>query len=466
MRHAVTRDVGRHGLFVLTKEPPVERHVVKLLVHTPLGPVSATAWVSRRIDVPAPADARGVGLELFSLARAAKERWDAYVTQLSTTEPVRPVVKSEVSRAASFVVRLTTVEKLAELGRSCIATGHMFLVTPVLRPPGSKVALHFVHPLTDEEHVVVGRVLRVQPGRPKGIEIGISGSVKDVARAFSEFARTGHGERDDVGFAEPPRTGETQPPERTRSGEGASDEGARAATGDLTGEQGFTLDVDVDEHTLDEEQIFDWEEVAEERLIDLNIDDEVRDAFEEPTFDVHFSVVDGVPVTYEMPPHSAEELLGRLERPKRVVVTCDRCDLHAPLSLGRAEGLIGLFADDRPSHCGACRTFVTGRRPNAARDRRERLLELAGGDLHALDLRVPLALVLDVTALFGAAHCPVCQGSIASTKASRRIEREVMAMAAGDERTLERSCPRCRRGTLTIALVETESAPGRSTRGR
>lgn len=465
VRHAVTRDVGRHGLFVLTKEPPVERHVVKLLVHTPLGPVSATAWVSRRIDVPAPADARGVGLELFSLARAAKERWDAFVTQLSTTETVRPVKRSDVSRAASFVVRLTTVEKLVDLGRSCIATGHMFLVTPVLRPPGSKVALHFVHPLTDEEHVVLGRILRVQPGRPKGIEIGISGKVDDVARAFAEFAHTGRAEREVEAMEEPPRTGETLVPERTRSGEGVSDEGPRPAVSDLTGEQGFTLDVDVDEHTLDEEQIFDWEEVAEERLVDLNIDDEVRDAFEEPTFDVHFSVVDGVPVTYEMPPHSAEELLHRLERPKRVVVTCDRCDLEASLSSGRAEGLIGLFADDRPSHCSTCRTFVTGRRPNAARDRRERLLELAGGDLHALDLRVPLALVLDVTALFGAAHCPICQGSIASTKASRRIEREVMTMAPGEERVLERCCPRCRRGNLTISSAELDGSSGPTSKG-
>jgi hypothetical protein len=454
----VTRDVGRHGLFVLTREPPVERHVVKLLAHTPLGPVAATAWVSRRIDVPAPLDARGAGLELFSLARAAKERWDAYVGQLTSREQSPALVRERVSRVASFVVRLTTVERLLDLGQSCIAAGHMFLVTPVLSPPGTKVALHFVHPLSDEEFVVVGSIRRVQPGRPKGIEIAVGGDLRALARQFEAFARTGDAPVKAAAMPPPqapivttPASGVLLPPRAEAST--SSDEGAAVALSDQTGDLGFVLDVEVDEDMLGEDQIFEWEDVAEERLIDLNIDDQVRDGFDEPTFDVHFSVVDGQPVTYEMPPHSAEELLARLDSPKQVQVSCESCRLESRFAIGRAEGLIGLFADDRPTYCPQCAVFVTGRRPNAARDRRERLLELAGGDLHALDLRVPLAVVLDVAALFGAAHCATCQGAISSTKTSRRLEREAKAMSKGDTRVLEKSCPRCKAGRLQIVVT-------------
>lgn len=442
---------------MLTTEPPLERHVVKLLVHTPLGPVAATAWVSRRIDVPAPSDARGVGLELFSLARAAKERWDSYVGQLTTAETAPTAPREGASRTASFLVRLTTVEKLLDLGQGCIAAGHMFLVTPVLSPPGTGVALHFVHPESDEEFVVVGHIRRVQPGRPKGIEIALAGDLRSLGRAFEVFARTGESplKAQRIHDAAPTLKTTVKAQHAPAAAPGKAeiaDEKAAPALADVAGEQGFTLDVDVDEDALADEQIFAWEEVAEEHLIDLNIDDEVRDGFDEPTFDVHFSVVDGQPVTYEMPPHSAEELLDRLDRPKRVHVSCDRCDLACDFSAGRADGLIGLFADDRPSFCPTCRDFVPGRRPNAARDRRERLLELAGGDMHALDLRVPLAVVLDVAALFGTVHCPRCQGSVSSTKVSRRLEREVMVMARGETRVIEKSCPRCKKGGLTVVV--------------
>ena len=77
-----TVDVSRHGIFLGTTEPPVERHVVRLTLHTPSAAIPATAWVSRRVKDNVPEAARGAGLQFFSLSTDAKKRWDDFIFQL------------------------------------------------------------------------------------------------------------------------------------------------------------------------------------------------------------------------------------------------------------------------------------------------------------------------------------------------------------------------------------------------
>lgn len=182
-------DVARHGLFVAVVDAPRNRHLVQLVIHLPDGPMQAAATVMRTLP------GQGVGLSLFALSSETKHRWDAFIAHASQHAPSVPMptlpTTTTLNRrpdVPSFVVKLRTVERLRDYLQAHVAVGGTVLFTPVLPPAGSMVSLLVVHPVTEAEFPLPGKVHRAVADAPKRLEIMFQHV--DVA-AFARFVETG-----------------------------------------------------------------------------------------------------------------------------------------------------------------------------------------------------------------------------------------------------------------------------------
>ncbi len=139
---------------------------------------------------------QGVGLSLFALSSDTKHRWDAFIAHAAEHAPSVPMPKALPTTTAlirrpdvpSFVVKLRTVERLRDYLQAHVAVGGTVLFTPVLPPAGSAVCLLVVHPITEAEFPLPGRVHRAVAETPKRLEILFQNV--DVA-ACSRFVETG-----------------------------------------------------------------------------------------------------------------------------------------------------------------------------------------------------------------------------------------------------------------------------------
>ena len=185
LRRGRAIDVARHGLFISIVEPPRNRHLVQLVIHLPYGPVQAAATVSRSLA------GEGVGLALFALSEDAKRRWDSFILEVQQQEQrmvaQRPLAATTTA-APIFLLRLGTVARLLEFLSAHVSGGGTVLFTPVLLAPGSPITLVVVHPVSDEEYSLHGRVHRCVLSPPKRLEILFS-SIDQ--RAFAQFVSTG-----------------------------------------------------------------------------------------------------------------------------------------------------------------------------------------------------------------------------------------------------------------------------------
>ena len=184
-RHGTRRgraiDVARHGLFVAVVDPPRDRHLVQLVLHLPDGPLQAAASVSRIIP------GQGVGLSLFALSTDAKRRWDAFIIRTQQRAEAAPTDSSSTATTPSssgtgagpghgpdmpsFLIKLKTLERLQDYMKSHVAVGGTVLFTPVLHTAGTLLQLLIVHPATEMEFALLGRVYRAVATPPKRLEI-------------------------------------------------------------------------------------------------------------------------------------------------------------------------------------------------------------------------------------------------------------------------------------------------------
>lgn len=175
-------DVSRHGIFLATERPPRERFLVRVVLELPDGPLYANAFVSRSVT-PGHGIQPGVGLQFFAMPDLTRNRWDKYVTWLSG---MALPVDAEAA-ASSFLVKLPDRQKLREFFEKISRTTNLYMVTPVVRPVGSPVAVVLVHPESKQDFVVSGRIARVRLEAPKGVEIRLNPLTSADQEAFSAF---------------------------------------------------------------------------------------------------------------------------------------------------------------------------------------------------------------------------------------------------------------------------------------
>jgi hypothetical protein len=439
-RSLTTSNVSRHGIFVITPDPPPERHVVKLTLHTSMGRVRATAWVSRSVrDHPQP-HRRGAGLQFFSLGTEDKARWDDFFYQLSSDLASKLEIAEPTATQASFVVKLGGVAKLLEFDRTCLVQGAMFLVTPVLKPVGTPVALHMVHPVTEEEFVLTGIVARLHTRRPKGIEIHLPEMTRQVRTRFRDFISTGAPLLDEhsVRRTVPGRPAPADPLASDSDAEGVAED------------DGF--DIEVVDADLSPEVVFEWSEADDELTVDLDIDDEILIDLDEAT---GVRRAPEAPETGEhplatVPPTSAEELVERLSPAVELTVTCGGCSLQDTLSLGPAEGLLGLVANDVPLWDPEAGRPVVRPRLCAPAEQQARLAALAGPDGDVGALSVPLEVMFEAVRL---TEAPTDDDGrrLVGAAAVRALEQQAGKLAPGAQVVLMNAdCPLCGDGRWTV----------------
>jgi Tfp pilus assembly protein PilZ len=423
-----TIDVSRHGLFVETQDAPNERFLVQLVIHLADGPLPATAFVSRRV----PSDGQrvpGAGLQLFALSAASKTRWDQYIFSLTGLEhrmEQRAAAESARDRApniATFLIKLRDAPRLAEFYAKNVRAGGLFMATPLIKETGAEVALIIIHPLTEHEFLLMGRVGRVCRERPKGMEIQLEKLSEKQRSAFKTFVRTGTNP-----LAKPVEAKNGATPE---IGAGPADKD----TGDIS------IDIVVDEGLLEESERFEWSEITNQELI---VDD--------------FALVEDE----SAPPRALtlEGLVATAREPVFTVrVSCRKCASHSrPLVFGGLGGLLGVFASRRPYWCPKCQRFVSVSRLRPAADRKRIQDEFKARGAETLKMHVELAYAFELASISSTPpRCPACGGGVRATKGVKQLQAGLRAIEHDHEERValkDARCPECGERGLVLECID------------
>jgi hypothetical protein len=386
-----TIDVSRHGLFVETPDPPSERFLVQLVIHLPEGPLPATAFVSRRVlddgqHVP------GAGLQLFALAAASKTRWDQFVFSLAGLEnrlgqlAAEDRAKERSPNVATFLIKLRDTPRLAEFYEKNVRAGGLFMATPLIKESGADVALIIIHPISEQEFLLMGKVERVCRERPKGMEIKLDKLSDEEREAFKTFVRAG-----------------TNPLIKKRSKTDAKKKGTEEKEKD-TGD--ISIDIVVDEEALEESRRFEWSEISNQELI---VDD--------------FALVEDE--SAPPPALTLDSLIARARDPAVTVrFSCSKCNaLTRPIDFGGLGGILGVFASKRPYWCPKCEVFVAVARLKNAHERRVIADEFNRIGEATMKTPIELSYAFDLASIAGShPRCPDCGCGLRVTKAVKQIQ--------------------------------------------
>ncbi|MGF1509552.1 MAG: PilZ domain-containing protein [Myxococcota bacterium] len=190
---AVTLDVSRHGVFLLSPDPPPERLLLKLTIEIEQQSVEATGFVTRRV---AEGPLAGAGIQFFALSSQAKAHWDQFVSSFSGTAPPSWALGSEPptdapENTASFLIKLKDTQRLIEFFERKVKTGQVHMNTPLLKELDAPVSLVIIHPESEREFTVQGRVAHVETAPQKSMTIDIGTVTPKMVRRFEEFVHTG-----------------------------------------------------------------------------------------------------------------------------------------------------------------------------------------------------------------------------------------------------------------------------------
>lgn len=422
-----THDVGAHGLFLLMSEPPRERHVLKLTVHLPDGPVGIVAHGTHT-------SARGIGVQFFALSGDAKRRWNVYLGGLAgapVDEAADPVFGD-----ATFVVKMHSPTALREFADSCFDAGGTYLRTPVLKGVGSGVTVTMVHPYTEREFPLAGAVMRLHQQRPKGMEIRFSDATLARREAFHRFVETGAAPVFEIDLD-------------TEEGLVVVEDSAAAD------EVGFDIDVavlddsEVVEIELDEEEMFSWHDVEDDLLLDTGIGDE---ELVPGRTDAELFSVGPLPFSQEGEP-VPDDLRALTRPPFAVRLSCDSCDmLETELDAGGVPGSLGFVAEYKPFFCPSCRLVLTRRRLLLEEERQAALgrIKLRG----ALQAPTTLRAVFDVAELSDPPRCSSCEGKLKATRPVQLLAEVLAKLERGDDTSdVSVPCALCKDGRWRVERV-------------
>ncbi len=477
-RRGTAADVARHGLFVAIPDPPPNRHLVQLVLHLPSGPMQAAASVSRVLP------GQGAGLSLFALSTEAKGRWDSYVQQVQHYAqqhgmlPGLPSSSSSSSSSSSalssssgssspalaspprplsipsFVVKLKTVSRLRDYVTSHVAVGGTVLFTPVLPPAGSSVQLLVVHPETEAEFALGGRVHRAITDAPKRLEIVF---VNVDVVAFARFVETGAPPARAMLPSAPPPLVLAPPPVRSPSLDIDVTLDAAAAEANV---DDIDIDFDIDDDVSMESEPIEWDLRTSDLPVLLG-----RMASKPPT-------VVGEAIT-TVPTEAKSDGAGDDDddpfdeliiddtvaaadpglAPTAFELRCSDCDAGAyVVELGPCAGVLGLVADQTPFWSAETGRVVSIPRLVTDDVRRDRFARFTGRG-GAIDDVVNIATFLAAADLAEAPRHPQSGATLRSSRAVDRLKQTAShAVDDGAAHETRIRCPSCAQGHLVLSL--------------
>lgn len=187
-------DISREGLFILTDLKPRQGEVVKLEVKLPHGlPIKAMATVARLVPGPPP----GLGMQFFSLAPEARERWEHFLRELEPSLEEERIFTPQryPPEKTVYVLRPPNPAALAAFAEHEVKSGTLHLAAPDEPVDlGDKINIFVVHPITDDEFELCGEVVRFTEAagdRPEGIGVDLLDAGEELHARLAAFVRTG-----------------------------------------------------------------------------------------------------------------------------------------------------------------------------------------------------------------------------------------------------------------------------------
>ncbi len=203
----LTKNVSRHGAFLITDDLKPERQLLQLIFALPeKKSVEVMVMVARRTRDGLPEEKRtGMGVDFFAMSKEDKNRWDAFVFELQnppappenpipTSVAEAPIRRRHQRFVNCFLVRMRDKDRLRKFYTKDISTGGMFLKTPMLPDLHSTVELILIHPETDHEFRLMGIVVRLLDGptpQERGIGIQFHQLSPVLHAALVEFIESG-----------------------------------------------------------------------------------------------------------------------------------------------------------------------------------------------------------------------------------------------------------------------------------
>jgi hypothetical protein len=275
--HTVTADVSAHGIAVITDRARTMRQYVELELTLPNSRIGVTAMVARTIEGLEAKDGkrgRGIGLDFFLFDSRAKVEWQRFMmiarSELEQNMPAavesspgfddrEPTQDEPEEGTPTFIIKPRDLGRLWAFFRGELSKGTVRIETPIAREIGEPVELLVVHPSSEAEWTLEGRVGRTiehgRGGRPV-LEIELIGLDAAARTEFRNFVATGLGAVvEEVPLvSELPKKAEPEPiEERARSVVINLEVGGEEALLQPSAKQGGDLSLLADEKPLFEE---------------------------------------------------------------------------------------------------------------------------------------------------------------------------------------------------------------------
>jgi Tfp pilus assembly protein PilZ len=453
-RRVASVNVSRHGLFLATDEVIKERFLVALLIYLPDGPLNANAVVSRTVQTP---DLSGVGVQFFAQSASSKRRWDEFVFGLAGKKVTPGQDKKSWSvgapDGATFLIKLKDRRRLHEFHERNVQKGGLYMATPVIKEAGAEVALIIIHPETEEEYLLHGRVERVCLEAPKGMEITLQALDEPGRQRFERFIKTG-ASQEAISMLPPearPRE-PTRPPPRMstpipRLPSARGDSLPYAFNPDGINTEDLSIDIMVDLSALEDSAQFGWEDVGvEDMVIDFDVTDPTDEATREiPTDDLNQSF-DG---------QSSSDIQVPLIARSRIkaALSCKACKTaFGDGDFGPLDGHLGILASRRPYWCAKEDRLVGVVRLNSPSERKDAMNAL---DEQTLEGPVKVRALFQVADFSRTARCEACGGPTRTNRIVKEVIDRLPRLPSDEAVSLVQSnCPECGEPGLVLTLHE------------
>jgi type IV pilus assembly protein PilZ len=179
-----TQNISKGGLFVRTRKPCASGSIVEVVLVIPdtEQEVSAMGDVIHVVDAEAATEARpaGMGLELKEISPEAKALIEGYISdRLKEELPADGLGRREHRRYDTRIrVRFGSLEALFEEYSHNLSHGGIFIRTSNPKPLQEKLKIILTHPVTQEEILLEGEVVRLvtvddaqKTGQPPGMGV-------------------------------------------------------------------------------------------------------------------------------------------------------------------------------------------------------------------------------------------------------------------------------------------------------
>ncbi len=182
-------NVSEGGLFLVTREQPPLRELVRLEIPLP-GRAAPLEVHGMAVNLAAEGDAEGrpagVGVQFYALDREAQRLIGQYIEQVRVAEPQAPSLQPPAE--ASLELEIASDDDLYEFYTRDVAAGGMFIVSDVALAVGQCLSLIVRHPIVDD-CFVIRAVVRAASDGPDGpgltVEfIGLDAERLDALRVF------------------------------------------------------------------------------------------------------------------------------------------------------------------------------------------------------------------------------------------------------------------------------------------